>query len=268
VKGFGGKPPPPAPPSVSDGMDKSARSSIEKTLARPKTQPSEPLETPYRVVSAGDLAPEHGRKDAERLRILTRSPLYLQEEKRWLVTLGAKLQLHSNAAVRKLGHGLWKKKYPDKHALAAALHAHVSPIFGKVWGVSFEAPEALDDERFFLAWPDIEGEPALHPAYVDDARAYDFVIHQDDTKHVCHGYVMALCHVWFRALLAQKRKEGADFALSRATGFSRAQLHAMEVNLVQHYVPSSESAYFEGQPLRSSAREVANLFRKLAFGGQ
>src|SRR5262249_32510801 len=122
-------------------------------------------------------------------------------------------------------------------------------------------------DLFLGAWAELPGDPPLHPSYVADADAFGLSVFQDDVKHVAHSYVMALAHGYVRAVIAEKRARSAgDVAAAR--GLTEEQLSVLEANLCQYYVPRSLSAYFENQPMRSFPRELANRFRKVAFGGQ
>lgn len=229
---------------------------------------AKPTDITYNVAAApADLPPNHGVKDAERLKIVV-SPTLVQAERQWLEKLQAKLQIGAPIASKKLGFGLWKKKYETKQALAEALDQTIGPVMAKAW--AFEQPKFVptENEAIFAApLQDVPGEPALHPSYLADTTAYALNIHQDDVRHVAHTYVMAFAHAWFRAVLALKRQNGVDAAM-QASGLNKEQLYVLEVNFCQYYVPSSVPAYFEGQPLRAFAREIANRFRKVAFGGQ
>ncbi|MCC6807895.1 MAG: hypothetical protein IT381_10760 [Deltaproteobacteria bacterium] len=262
-------PEPPPPPKPADQIEKPrAFSAMDKIGSKAGPAPSAQDKT-YEVLAAPAAPPaDHGVKDAERLKIVSRGPTLVQAERQWLEKLQAKLMLGAPIASKKLGFGLWKKKHETKAQLAEALGQTVAPIFAKIWQFEMPAFAATEDEAIFQApLVEVSGEPPLHPSYANDTRAYALNIHQDDVRHVAHGYVMALAHVWFRALIALKRSAGADAAV-QASGLNKEQLYALEVNFCQYYVPSSLVAYFEAQPLRALAREIANRFRKVAFGGQ
>jgi hypothetical protein len=263
-------PPPPPPPKAADQLDKGPqRATMDKMGSKagpaPGTAPA--VEKSYEVRAPQNLDPNHGVKDAERLKIVA-SATQQQAERQWLEKLQAKLQIGAPIAAKKLGFGLWKKKYDTKAALAAALDQTIGQCLAKIWAVEAPAFAPTDNEAIFVcALHEVTGEPPLHPSYADDTLAYALNIHQDDLRHVAHSYVMAFCHWYFRALIALKRQNGPE-AATQMSGLSREQLYGLEVNFCQYYVPSRLPAYFEGQPLRAFPREIANRFRKVAFGGQ
>ena len=245
------------------------RSAMDKMGSKVGPPPTAIQEKVYEVLAAPEiLAADHGVKDAERLKIITRGPTLAQAERQWLEKLQARLMIGAPIASKKLGFGLWKKKYETKAALAVALAETVGAVFAKQWAFAVPVFEPTSDETIFAATLiEVPGAPPLHPAYVSDLRAFALNIHQDDVRHVAHTYVMALAHAWFRHLIALKRTQGEDAAV-QASLLSKEQLYALEVNFCQYYVPSAQAAYFENQPLRTLAREIANRFRKVAFGGQ
>jgi hypothetical protein len=242
---------------------------MDKVGSKVGPPPTAIPEKNYEVLAAPEvLAADHGVKDAERLKIITRGPTLAQAERQWLEKLQAKLMIGAPIASKKLGFGLWKKKYESKAVLAAALADTVGAVFAKQWAFAVPVFGPTDDEALFVApLAEVGGAPPLHPAYLNDLSAFAFTIHQDDVRHVAHTYVMALAHTWFRHLMALRRSAGAD-AASQASLLTKEQLYALEVNFCQYYVPSAQAAYFENQPLRTLAREIANRFRKVAFGGQ
>ena len=103
----------------------------------------------------------------------------------------------------------------------------------------------------------------MHPDYVTDQNAFGLKVFQEEVKHVAHSWVMAIGHGFVRALVAAERA-----GMPEAATATPEQLYVFEANLCQYYVPESVAAYFENQPMRLFARELANRFRKVAFGGQ
>jgi hypothetical protein len=260
----GGKKAPAPQQAPSDGIDKGPKQSgIERLGSKTGTAAGE-RDLTVRPPAEGLVA----QKELERLKILTRAPIYQQAQKRWLEKLASKLQMPGPLAARKLGFGPWKMKYESKTLLAAALVHNIGPVFAKQLGFDVRALTEAGEDRYAMAFVDVPGEPPLHPQYALDAPAFELLINQDDIKHVCHGYVMLVCHAWFRSLVERKRSNGMDSAVDATHGLTPEHVFVLEVNMCQHYVPASSAAYFEGQPIRALGREVANTFRKLAFGGQ
>lgn len=214
---------------------------------------------------AAPAAGELGLKNAERLRILMRAPSYQTAEKAWLDRLEAKFRIGVTQAARKVGFGPWKKKYSAAAELTAALQTHFLPLLSRDIGLALAPLVVAGDDLWLGEWPMLPGEPELHHDYVADHAAFGFTVFQDDVKHVAHTYAMAIAHGFVRSAVAEKRLQPEAAALY---GLSAEQLYVFEANLCQYYVPHSLLAYFENQPMRSFGRELANRFRKVAFGGQ
>lgn len=232
------------------GRGNAAKAGAAAQLTHPVTAPAE-----------GDL----GLKNAERLRILMRAPSYQTAEKTFFDKLEAKFRIGVSQAARKVGFGQWKKKFAGATELTQALQTYFLPALSRDLGIALPPLQAAGEDLWLGAWPELAGEPPLHPDYVADAAPFGFTVFQEEVKHVAHSYAMAVTHGFLRTAVAAKRAQPEAAALH---GLSAEQLYVFEANLCQYYVPHTLAAYFENQPMRLFARELANRFRKVAFGGQ
>ncbi len=259
--------PPPTKPVGPDSVESRKKVDLNRAYgAQASSAPGQKLTT-FSVQAPTETGPQIAQKNAERLRILVRSPTYQNAEKFFLDRLEPRLRVGVSLAARRIGSGPWKKRFDSPAALVTALQENFAPLLQRDLGVTLPAFTPAADDLFLATWPDLPGEPPLHPDYLGDANAYGLRVFQEEVKHVAHTFVMAAGHGFVRAILADKRtRPEADVAA--AHGITAEQLYVFEANLCQYYVPESLAAYFENQPMRLFARELANRFRKVAFGGQ
>ena len=76
-----------------------------------------------------------GMKNAERLRILVRSPTYQNAEKVFFDRIEPRLRTGTTLAARRVGYGPWKKRFSDSSALVAALQENFLPTLSRDLGV-------------------------------------------------------------------------------------------------------------------------------------
>jgi|GEM_PF-4791389 len=261
-------------------MSKHSSDQFEKTKT-PLPQPAAhightPSQTPvdshaahrmrFAPIAAPDLSGDYAKKNAGRLLNLVQYPKYQHVQSLWLEQVTQKLQGLSVVTLgRRLGLGEWHKKYQNEAALVTALESELSPLLSQaLFGVRLLPIEQTDQVHiFFQPLPVLDSLPGLHPDYVRDLDEahYHWVFEQSLIKNVLYHFVQHKIHAFLRTMLFNQRQSGSAW-------LDPLLMHTIEINFCQYYVPYSEVAYFENQPIRALGRDMATRVRKLIYGTQ